>query len=39
MFVKIELKLPMPFGQKPQTFTTQSRIMLQDALAFGPTYV
>ena len=36
LFVKLELKLPMPHGQKAQTFTTQSRIMLQDALSFGP---
>jgi general secretion pathway protein J len=36
MFVKLELTLPMPNGQKPQTFTTQSRIMLQEALSFGP---
>ena len=36
LFVKFELKLPMPNGQMARTFTTQSRIMLQDALAFGP---
>jgi hypothetical protein len=36
LFVKIELTLPMPNKQKDETFTTQSRIMLQDALAFAP---
>ncbi|MCC6806851.1 MAG: prepilin-type N-terminal cleavage/methylation domain-containing protein [Deltaproteobacteria bacterium] len=35
LFVKIELTLPMPDGKKAQTFMTQSRIMLQDALSFG----
>lgn len=36
LFVKITLTLPMPNKAKSQTFTTQTRIMLQDALAFGP---
>jgi hypothetical protein len=36
LFVKLEMTLPMPNGQKAQTFTTQTRIMLQDSLSFGP---
>lgn len=34
LLVKLTLKLPFPDG-KDQTFVTQSRIMLQDALHFG----
>jgi len=37
LFVRIELTLPMPNKAKAEIFSTQSRIMLQDALAFGPT--
>lgn len=36
LFVKLDLTLPMPNGQKPQTFSTQTKIMLQDPLSFGP---
>ncbi len=36
LFVRIDLTLPMPNKPKPETFTTQTRIMLQDPLSFGP---